>query len=61
MEEVFVLHYIGKYSHQDVLRMPTEERVWCIKRLEEQKKKEEKSQQAAQGFQEVRQTKYPTR
>jgi hypothetical protein len=61
MEEIFVLHYVGKYTHHDIMKMPIEERIWCIKRLNEQKKREEDSQLKAQGFQEVRQTKYPTR
>ena len=57
MEQVFVLHYIGKYSNFDISNMPIHERTWILTRLSEQKKREEKLEQQAQGFQEVRHTK----
>ena len=38
---------MGNYSNEDIRHMPTEERLWFLKRLDSQKQKEKKEMDKA--------------
>ena len=40
MDQLFGLMYQGKLSYQDVLQIPTDERLWLLNRLNKQIEKE---------------------